>query len=527
MSIHTPTNRAGEKGWFPQGLFNWQNSTNGLYLAMGVSLVIKVTIALSTKVINPDGTIYINAARAFNAGHYREALALFSMPLYPLSITFMHLFIPQWVMAARVVSIIVSVFTLFPLYLLTKKLFDRKAAFWACTAFALSPLPNSWAVEVIRDPSFLFFFAWTVFFSVCAMDSRSPVFFILTALGTLISISYRMEGVVFIPIFLFFLSYLLVSTKQYKGAILKGVLIFILIPLCAYIMLFAIGGSKWSSFNNTFSIIARMQYLLMAKSASNYMILYKYMTSMKNTYPILHGGYLLETVIRSMPSIYIFGMLYSMISIINVYMCIPLAIGLKHTYKYNKFSVYSVYIITIFIIYFIVNYYLVLTMDYHSTRYMLLCVFMLYPWMGRGVEYILNVNYRIFNIIPVASMFLVMFWLLPPAQCLKSLWGQDAVVRVAGEWLATQPELQKLRWATTDNRIPFYAGRGEDDLLYRGTDYPALAQLAATNGIDVIIIRISSKRKDTVPTLPDFEKVKEFEGRKNIAVLYLRKVADK
>ena len=493
---------------------------------MGLSLVIKLTIALSTKVINPDGTIYINAAQAFNAGHYREALAIFSMPLYPLSITFMHFFIAHWVMAARVVSIIASVCTIIPLYLLTKKLFDRKAAFWACTAFALSPLPNSWAVEVIRDPSFLFFFAWTVFFSVCAMDSRRPIFFILTALCSLISVSYRMEGVVFIPVFLFFLSYLLVSTSQHKVTALKGALIFIVIPLCFYIMVFTIFGSEWTTFNKISNIMGRIQNLFMAKSTANYMIIYNYMHSIKDTYPILNGGFFIETAIHLMPLIFLLGIFYSLISIINIYMLIPLVLGIKHYNNNNKWSIYYTFLISVGIVYLLINYYLVITMDYHSNRYMLSCAFMLYPWIGRGVEYILEINGHILNRISITSMFLVMFWLLPPAQCLKSLWGQDTVVKVAGEWLATQPELQKLRWASTDNRIPFYAGRGQNYLFYDGTDYPALERLAATDRIDLLMIRTSIKRKHTLPTLDNFEKLKEFEGRKNVAIFYFRKVAD-
>jgi hypothetical protein len=80
----------------------------------------------------------------------------------------------------------------------------------------------------------------------------------------------------------------------------------------------------------------------------------------------------------------------------------------------------------------LINYYFVIAMDYHSNRYIFACTFMLYPWIARGLEYILYVDGHILNRISITSMLLLMFWLLPPAQCLKSLWGQDTVVKVAG-----------------------------------------------------------------------------------------------
>ena len=130
-----------------------------------LSAVIKVIFALSNNLINPDGILYISAARQFALGHFSGGMALYPMPFYPFLIAIVHSIIPHWVAAIKFISITTSVLTLIPLYLLANDLFDRKTAFWACRAFTLVPFANECSIQTIRGPSFLFLFAWAVYFA--------------------------------------------------------------------------------------------------------------------------------------------------------------------------------------------------------------------------------------------------------------------------------------------------------------------------------------------------------------------------
>ena len=114
---------------------------NGLVFVLCLSLVIKTIFALFTKVINPDGVLYITAAQQFASGDFGAGLAIYPMPAYSLLILFVHFFIRDWIIAALVLNIVMSVFVLIPLYLLTKNLFDQRVAFWACVAFAFHHCP--------------------------------------------------------------------------------------------------------------------------------------------------------------------------------------------------------------------------------------------------------------------------------------------------------------------------------------------------------------------------------------------------
>ena len=120
-------------------LSKWSDSKNGLVLILCISLLIKISIAFINPVINPDGIIYISAAKQFAAGNFMDGLAIYSMPFYPFLILLTHFFIPEWVVAAKLISVVSLCFVLIPLYLITKDLFNDKAAFWACLAFAVAP----------------------------------------------------------------------------------------------------------------------------------------------------------------------------------------------------------------------------------------------------------------------------------------------------------------------------------------------------------------------------------------------------
>jgi hypothetical protein len=102
----------------------------------------------------------------------------------------------------------------------------------------------------------------------------------------------------------------------------------------------------------------------------------------------------------------------------------------------------------------------------------------------------------------------------------KSLWGQDTIVKTAAEWLASQADLQGQHWASNERKIPFYAGRGKNYFYYPTTDYPSMEQHALADQADLLIIRISSKKRHLLPAFQNFTVVREFEGKKNLVVLY-------
>jgi hypothetical protein len=67
-----------------------------LVILLLFSAIFKVILSLFIGVINHDGVLYITAAQKLAEGAFREALAIYRMPLYPLLIALTHLFLVQF-----------------------------------------------------------------------------------------------------------------------------------------------------------------------------------------------------------------------------------------------------------------------------------------------------------------------------------------------------------------------------------------------------------------------------------------------
>ena len=161
----------------------WSEDKRGLFFIIFISAALKLLIfwALSDTPINSDGVLYISAAQQFAEGNFKEGLSLYPMPLYPVLIAIVHFIIPNYVMAARLISYTSLVLMVIPLYHLINHLFGRGAAFWGCFAFVLAPIPNGWVVDVIRGPSFVFVLAWAVYFALQAVCSEGIKYFFIAA----------------------------------------------------------------------------------------------------------------------------------------------------------------------------------------------------------------------------------------------------------------------------------------------------------------------------------------------------------
>ena len=194
--------------------------------------------------INRDGVLYITTAQLFSQGHFQEALARFSLPFYSFLIAVVHGLVPDWILAARLISMTALILAVIPLYRLTTALFNPRAAFWACLAFAVAPLPNGWAADVIRGPLFVFIFAWAVYFCLRAIQTQKWWFFLYAALFSGVSILLRIEGVIIIPVYFV----VIVLSMAWDGAarveLCKGLVVWLALPLLILIIGWSAGNGE-------------------------------------------------------------------------------------------------------------------------------------------------------------------------------------------------------------------------------------------------------------------------------------------
>jgi len=199
------------------------------------AVVVRLIQVFLVYTISGDGPIYIEIAKNFYQGDFRGGLAFEYPPAYPLFISAAYSVTRDWLIAGRLVSFIFGILTIFPIYFMTKELFGEKVANLTSVFFVFQPLVSNYAVRVISEPTYVFFFVCAVWLSWKAISGFIyPLYF---AAGAMSGFSYliRPEGLgVAIVSCLCILFYDLLNIKQnYKRktaqicVLALGVLVFV------------------------------------------------------------------------------------------------------------------------------------------------------------------------------------------------------------------------------------------------------------------------------------------------------------
>lgn len=510
-----------------ENISKWAESKNGLIYIICISAMLKAFLLASDSLVNNDGMLYISAAQEFVKGHFKEGLGIFPMPFYSLLIAIVHFLIPDWAIAARLISASFIVFTLIPLYLLTKELFNRKAAFWACFAFALAPASNSMADAVIRDPGFIFCVAWSVYFALRSSQSPRIVFFAATAFISLVSILFRIEGIILVIVFPIYFSLLSYIKDQERTTLLKGALLFMLIPLILITVYYISCFNGQVSFNRSGEIYGEIQKLIKIEFIKNYQNLSSQLEILVRSSPF--PGYknnFAEIAKHYIPVIYFLGLTETFIVALFPLFVVPLFFSFKEPIKINH-----IFVLCLLIIFILLAYYFLIKMDFLTERYISIPVLLACPWVGAGMhrfsEYLSGKYLK-----KVFVVIFLLFAISPVYMCVEQEMKGDNSLIVAAKWIENNPDAGKLRIITGDKRFLFYAGReywvgdvfaGINSDAYYSLDeekasYNELERIAMENKFDLVFLRVSLKKE--APQFKYFKKIKEFKGRKNISYVF-------
>jgi len=505
----------------------WSESKNGLLYIICISLTLKAFLLVSFSVVNKDGLLYIAAAKKFAEGYFSEGISIYQMPLYPLLIAIVHFLLPDWVTAGRIISIVFVVFTLIPLYFITNELFERKAAFWACLAFAVAPVPNGWADSVIRDPGYIFCMAWAVFFALRSIQSQRIIFFAAAALFSWISILFRLEGIIFILFFSLCFVALCLKRENDKVRLLKGFLVWILFPLVfSTVFIVALGYDGIIYLNRSSDILTQVQKLFTLGFLDNYYHILEQLINLEK-YSLHPGGQqnFAETARHYIPIIYLFGLLETFIVVLFPLFVVPLFFSFKDTMQKNR-----IFILSIYFVFMLMAYYFLINMDFIQKRFLSFPTLLLYPWIGAGMQRFFEYLSGRFSKKVFAAVF-ILFFILPVYQCFEHEWKEDRSLMAAGKWIAEQHKSDRLKIITLDARFLYYAGRdfwvgkyfskGGGDLVVHESEIANIyniEQIALNRKIDLILLKISAKKEP--PGFRYFKIIKEFEGGKNVSYIY-------
>ncbi|MDL2329407.1 glycosyltransferase family 39 protein [Desulfosarcina sp. OttesenSCG-928-A07] len=170
--------------------------------AMGVvalGFLARIWVFFRIPLINPDGFLYIQQAKAIYYGLFSQVLDCYVyLSPYPLLIAASRWMTGDWVMAAQWVNIIFSILALISLYLLLRRFFSDPVAWLTLLIFAILPAYVMVSRDTLRDPIFWFFSVTGLYVFVRHLEIPRATYLFLSSLCFAMGAWTRIEGSLFI-----------------------------------------------------------------------------------------------------------------------------------------------------------------------------------------------------------------------------------------------------------------------------------------------------------------------------------------
>ena len=493
---------------------------HALLILLGISLLIKIgTVAICSECpVNPDGVRYISAARQISQGDFQESLNTYPIPTLPLLIAGAHLVIPDWVLAARLLSAVMLILCLIPLYRLASELFDNRTAFWSGVAFMIIPAANSWAVMVIRGPAYLFLMLWAVYFIQRALTEHRLNSYALGALCGALSGLLRVEGLVIFPVLAVVLLWRLWGRPKERGKTLQGLLVWLLIPTCIVAVVFwslTIFGSDLAQVG---PLRDGIEYVRNGRFLDSYRMVYGQLKQLESESPFPRGDQNFAEIARHfLHTIYLLGFAEGVAKMLSVIFLIPLYLGIRgNNVRERAFPllISATYLAMVFLS--------LIGRDYLEPRFLFAPLVLLFPWVGAGLVIMFDRLKKSSQKALWGLLFSVVFILLPLGKLVFTSYGNDPVLIHAGVWVKEQTALTKTRMVTNDIRIPFYAGldNGYIKYLHMKPGSRRTERFARDRKADLVVVVTGGRGKKLRPKFKYYKKLKMLKGQHDFVFIY-------
>jgi len=488
------------------------NTQQLLVLLVGISVVIKISIWARSPVITSDGPVYIAQAMEFLRGNWGKGLALNgNLFFYPLLIAILGRLGMDLFVAGRLLSLVFSVTTVVPLFLLTRRLFDLRTAWWAALAFAVSPALNDYSVYVMRDPGFLFVFAWSVYFALQAISDKSFKSFLFAMFFAFLSFLFRMEGFFFPILLSLFLVGEGLLRRTWRSPFFKKIMVFLIVTMLG------VGVASWVFTNNLLGFNRLGVIVSMLKTPLNKGV-FSYdpqveiqLKKMEKTLPRGEvDNDFAEIARENIRLIYFIGLIANLKQVIYPVFFVFCLGGLVLFRKYHASHALLLWLSGSYL--FILYLYL-LHRFFIETRYIYIPVFLLMPWVGYGIERgvaFLRKSSCFPRFVPLV-MILVLF-VLPGVDAAINVKRQFIAAKLAGEWLSDHPSVNRGPMLANRREMPFYAGRGMNFIFTERVEPEYLVSLARKRKIQLVTI-LTPNAAPAELQIDDFLLVKKFTDR--------------
>ncbi|MBN1254722.1 MAG: glycosyltransferase family 39 protein [Deltaproteobacteria bacterium] len=430
--------------------------------------------------ISLDGAFqYIPVAKLFYQGEYLQALLQPQFPLYPFLISILTHITGDFELSGQVISIIFSLLTVIPLYLIGKSLFGPRAGFWTTVLYLINPLMLHSSVDVLKEGLLIFLFFTSVYCSLSFLQKGKRTWLIWTVIFAAVGALVRINALVVLAVMGAWLGYRILRGRLREKNLTYRYL-WVLVPILGGILAFVI------------AVIWGWEFL-----------------TTKKVYGLIHNfriqwfGYQRPNVFRIGADIF-----YIIVRFAEKTYVLPFLLalfGLGWRMKAREFGVEERYLALLIVVFIAILF----PNLYASGRYHLPAIFLLYLWAGFGFVKIRELIDSKFTRYPkltaVIPVMILLGTILPISLQPQRL---DKIGRKeAGLWLRQQTPTPPLI-LTDDPRVAYYAG-GAYVTIPPGVTPEKIVNMGIKQRVDYLVIE--GKGTEVSDTFAPFEKKGDLE----------------
>lgn len=208
-----------------------------LLLLIMVAFLIRYVVLFSQSSFGlySDDVIYMSMARSFLEGDFSKILHPWWSPFFPLVSAFFHVFIEDWGLTGRAVSVVFGSLLVVPIYIITKTYTNRFAAILSGIFIVLfRPLVNS-SIQPLSESLLIFFIWMALMMSLKSLAAKNIYIAFSAGIFWGLASLTKSEGALFFISLLFiifvYLSFTFVKSRIRKVAKLSLVKILVFILL--------------------------------------------------------------------------------------------------------------------------------------------------------------------------------------------------------------------------------------------------------------------------------------------------------
>ncbi len=369
-------------------------------LAIILGLVIRLYSFTYVPLVNPDGFIYIQQAKALYYGLFDSILSCYQyLSPYPIFISLNYRVFGDWVIAAKIVSLFFGTITLIPVYWLLRRFYNETTSALALLCFALIPPLIVVSRQVLRGPVYWFFAMMGLYLFVLHIEKRRSLLALLSSICFIMGAWARIEGTVFILISII---YLLLTKHDHKWKhLLFFLLPFVILSLLAvvYQAFFAV---NIMALLNPGRLIERVQGVFV-----NYKELRQSLEDLAAQRPKGFSPEFFPTIRNLLWLIPLGTLAVQIVETLFYIFFVILVLGMvKSVHRISKDS-RLIYLVTLSVVALIALYAQMMFFWWMSSRFAVLFLFPAFVFMGAGIEAIVAFISKRFNLKQSVSYVLI------------------------------------------------------------------------------------------------------------------------